>query len=776
MTGFEPLIGAATASLTGLIGNVIKEKGSYLLNKSDIDLFKSRAFNRAVQKYIQRYADRYGSLKAACVQMDTPIKQDEIYTAVQLLPQSALHYYESTELLQKLFRESGKQGVNFHNVEKQQGIEVANKQQYLMVLGSPGSGKSTFLRKMGLEALWRQAIMKFTQQDLNALATQEQYYAHDCIPVMLELRQFSSEDLMIKDIIAQEFKICGFPKAKEFTELFLQSGKLLVLLDGLDEVPTNVLNHAVTEIETLVDRYNTNRFIASCRINAYTFGGFRRFSDVAVAVFEDKQIQRFIHKWFQKPRDQETDAASRCWELLSSPDYTVVKELAQTPLLLTLLCVIYDEFQDFPKKRHQVYSEALDVLLRKWAAEKRIQNEPIYQKFGADLELELLSEIAYTSFVNDQLFFSRQTLLTQIQDFQAENENAPSLDARQILQEIEVQQGILIERSRDAYAFSHLTFQEYLTAKCIVDNQKVAQIVQDHLTDERWREVFLLMAGLAPGKRGADDLLLTMEKVARSRVQSRRLHHLIQWADQATQRSPSTAKPAAKRVAALALILALALTLDCARGRGLALAHGRVLDRALERGRTLTLSLARGRGPGYPLDHTVALALTLGHALDLSRDRGRNHTFDLAFGHDRGLDLDHALDRALAFGRGLDLDLTLALELELGLRYQQLNISESEKMERCVQYLKQLKIQIQNASYSTKDVSEFLNSIISIFLNSSSLASSSLNFSTQEVNDLNAHFDTVELMISCKEAAVRVSPNVWEGIESRILTMAVQKL
>jgi predicted NACHT family NTPase len=159
----------------------------------------------------------------------------------------------------------------------------------------------------------------------------------------------------------------------------LQSGKLLVLLDGLDEVPGDFLNHAITEIENLVDRYDGNRFIASCRVAAYTFGGFKRFDDVAMAAFEDDQIKRFINSWFQTPRDIEAKTAKRCWELLSSPDYQAAKELAQTPLLLTLLCVIYDEFQDFPKKRHQVYGEALDVLLRKWAAEKRIQRNPIYQ-------------------------------------------------------------------------------------------------------------------------------------------------------------------------------------------------------------------------------------------------------------------------------------------------------------------------------------------------------------------------------------------------------------
>jgi len=423
---------------------------------------------------------------------------------------------------------------------------------------------------MGLEALRRQAFMNSARQNSDVLKPQKNYYAHDCIPVMLELRQFSSKDLQIKDVIAQEFEVCGFPQAHEFTELFLKSGQLLVLLDGLDEVPTEALNHAITEIENLVDRYDDNRFIASCRVAAYTFGGFRRFNDVAMAAFEDDQIERFIQNWFKKKRDIETETAQRCWELLSSPDYAAAKELAQTPLLLTLLCVIYDEFQDFPKKRHQVYGEALDVLLRKWAAEKRLQQEPIYQQFGADLD--------------DQLFFARQTVLDQIQDFQADNENAPDLDASKILTEIEVQQGILVERSRGAYSFSHLTFQEYLTAKCIVDNQKVEQLVRDHLTDERWREVFLLVAGLVPGKRGADDLLRAMETTASTLLKSERLRKLLTWADRATQNSPGQSSPAAKQTAALAracdraLVRAFAFDRACDPYRALDLANNFSLD------------------------------------------------------------------------------------------------------------------------------------------------------------------------------------------------------
>jgi predicted NACHT family NTPase len=49
----------------------------------------------------------------------------------------------------------------------------------------------------------------------------------------------------------------------------LEEGKLLILFDGLDEVPTELLGQMTGAIKDLVDQYKENRFIASCRIAAY---------------------------------------------------------------------------------------------------------------------------------------------------------------------------------------------------------------------------------------------------------------------------------------------------------------------------------------------------------------------------------------------------------------------------------------------------------------------------------------------------------------------------
>jgi predicted NACHT family NTPase len=489
MVFFEgPLIAAATTWLTTqaidtvkeVAGDKVESRLGKLLNQDITKLFQNRA-----KQYIEHYQERHGQLKVVCAGMSAPVRLEEIYTAVQLLDRSALRYFESAETLEQLFRESGKRGFKLgKEQQKQPGIKVANDEQYLMALGGPGVGKSTFLRRMGLEA-W-----KGRKGD----------YQYKLIPVFLELKQFNSSQVTIEELIAKEFDVCGFPEATELVKAWLNQGKLLVLLDGLDEVPTDTVNWAIEQIRGLVDRYSKNRFIASCRVAAY-HGGFDRFRDVAMAEFEDEQIQQFITNWFRAEKDLQANTAQNCWELLNQDGYRAVKELAQTPLLLTLLCVVYDQSLDFPRNRASLYGEALDVLLKKWASEKRVQRDPIYKDLTPELEQGLLAEIAYESFVVDQLFFPKAQVIDQIKACLVDNLKAPQwLDGEKVLKAIEVQQGILVERARDSYSFSHLTFQEYLTAFRIDDRRETDWLVENHLTDERWREVFLLVTGLMGGQ------------------------------------------------------------------------------------------------------------------------------------------------------------------------------------------------------------------------------------------------------------------------------------
>jgi predicted NACHT family NTPase len=690
MTGMEPIwIGAAAKGLTDIVGKLI----SKVLNRRLDEPFKQILYD-VFGTYIQNYNDRHGLLKV--LGMPEPVQLEDIYTAVQFIDGQG-HWQFDPNRLEEAYRQSQARRFQAEQCEKKDGLEVANQKQYLMVLGQPGAGKSTFLRRIGLEAL------KGTSGS----------YSHGCVPVFLELKQFRTGEVDLEKAIAHEFETCGFPNPVPSTQKLLANGKLLILLDGLDEVPTQQLDAAIEKIQDFTDKYKQNRFIASCRTAAYQ-SRFRKFVDVTMADFEDGQIQQFIANWFRAEKDIQAGTAQRCWDLLQTPNHAGTKELAQTPLLLTLLCLVYDDTQDFPEKRAELYKQALDVLLTKWAADKRIQRDPIYKDLTLILEIIMLGEIAYLGFAADRLFFSQQEVVDQIRKFLASNLNAPKhLDGEVILQAIQVQQGILVERARNVLSFSHLTVQEYLGAQHIADqdradNPLIDQLLKNHLIEKRWREVWLLVSGLMRG--GADPLLLGMERQAQTYLDSPKLQALITWADQETRNSEGNFNQTAKR--SVAIYIALSLSLSC----------------------SLFLNLSRAR--------SLSLGLNLSLFFNLS--------------------LDHALFFNLALDRTLDCALDCARSCEKIKIFKSVNFSD-------------LLLQLKDLRSISND-QDYFSQLSGIWYQALRLDPEWLLLSEQEVEALNNYLYANELIVQCKKAAMRVLPQTWAGIEARMLTLNHQSI
>ncbi|PSB35594.1 NACHT domain-containing protein [Stenomitos frigidus] len=721
MTFERIAIQAASLTLATIFSRVLCDGGSRVLGwmGKSLDEKTEQLIARAAVQYVQNYGDRHGILKV--LGMREPVALESVYTNVQFLHKADVHWFESIEALEKAYRRSGRRGFQPDNAVKQDGLQVANEKQYLMVLGGPGAGKSTFLRKMGLEALKGKVGG----------------YEHECIPVLIELKNFTASEIDIERAIAQEFRICGFPSPDEITTKLLEQGKLLILLDGLDEVPTKNTDEAICQIQNFVDQHDKNRFIASCRVAAYRHN-FRRFNDVAMAEFDQAQMQQFIHNWFGSTADQTAGTAQRCWELLQKPEHAAAKELGQTPLLLTLLCLVYDRSQNFPNNRSGLYCKALRVLLEEWAAEKRIMREQIYQGLNTELEEILLSELAYYGFEADRLFFSQREIVSQIKTFLTSNLNAPKhLDGEAILHAIAIQQGILVERAEDVFSFSHLTLQEYLAAQFIDDHNQIAALVARHLTDDRWQEVFLLVSGLM--RHGADELLLRMERKARKYINTPRLEALLQWADQMTADTDGAIKPAAKRAAALFLAL--------------------VRDRAQDLVRILHADLAR--------------VLDLVQTLDLVRSPASVSAIDLS----RAVNLAHALDlncvpaRAKARNRTVartSRTIAQALTKALAQEFHQSKVFKNVNFKAVVARLEALKLREPTASQPDAQQA-YSDRLSHLWLHALQLDADLVNLTEAELQALENYLYANWLMVRCKQAAVRVSPQTWGAIEHRML-------
>ena len=508
-----------------MISGVVTEIYKKIYETAEKKRHASKAeIENASHQYDKNYRDRHGQLKVSCVDMRKPISLDDVYVTVQFLNQDTALQYRSSEEVEQAFRERSRRHFDSTSDERQNGTQAANDEQYLMLLGGPGVGKSTFLRKIGLEAL----------------KGEHGNFAHECIPVFLELKRFNEDQIDIEELITREFETCGYPHPDHLTNAALRSGKLLILFDGLDEVSRVHVQNVVLKIGDFVDQYSENRFIASCRIAAYK-GGFRRFTEVEMADFDDTQIQMYIKNWFDSTPDEyrqqlhdDMRTAKRCWEMLTASEHSATKELARNPLLLTLLCTVYDRSQTLPRNRSSLYEKALNVFLEEWAAEKLVhQGASMNQYLDITDEKWMLSEIAAKNFETNRLFFSKDELITQIQEFGEGNANTlETFNARKILDTILIDQGLLVERVSGSYSFSHLTFQEYLTANYIVgDTRSIQGLVNQHLHEERWREAFLLTAGLM---READDLLVAMEVEASKSINTDRLKSLFRWAKRIT--------------------------------------------------------------------------------------------------------------------------------------------------------------------------------------------------------------------------------------------------
>lgn len=730
MTGTEALIGQAISGIAVPIFYALWASGGKSLGVLSKNLNDNIKLIRGASKqYARNYTKRHGTLKV--LGMPEPVNLESVYTAVQLLREQDIIRFESIEALEKTYRQSEELRYESRKVDKQIGINAANNKQYLTVLGGPGAGKSTFIRKTGLEAL----------------KGKKGKYQHQCIPVFIELKRFTSSEIKIQETIVKEFEICGFPLTDKFITKALEQGKLLILLDGLDEVPTKNMNQVISQIHDFVDRYDRNRFIASCRTAAYR-SNFRQFTDVAIADFDDVQIKQFICNWFQSEEDKKVRTAQKCWELLQKPENAGAKELADTPLLLTFLCLVYNKSQNFPENRSVLYRKALRILLEEWASEKRILRDEIYQGLHTELEEILLSEIAYQGFEEDRLFFDQREIIEQIKTFLAGNLNAPQhLNGEAVLGAIAVQQGILIERAEEIFSFSHLTLQEYLTAQYIDDHRQFNKLVTEHLTDKRWREVFVLVAGLM--RSGADELLLLMEKEVQKFINTPKLQALLRWSQEATAGSESDLKPVAKRAIAYAIAYSYAYAYAYAIANAYANAYAIADDIANAHAHAHAIANAYYITKAIAKVYTISYANVYAYAKAMAYAYANANSYDIANANS----YDIAISNAISYARELE----------------ELKIFKDVNFTVLIARLKALEAKVPDDKQPPEVRRKFIIRIVQTWLHAFNLRSELLKLSLAEAEAINNYFYANFLILKCKQTAVRVSPKTWEGIEERML-------
>ncbi|MCT7985126.1 NACHT domain-containing protein [Laspinema sp. A4] len=431
-----------------------------------------------------------GTMKV--LDMTHPIEVDDIYTHVHILENiTGRRGKRIAELLQECNAYDWERfGLGKRTEEPPiTGLKAVADYSKLTILGKPGAGKTTFLKYLGIQCI-------------------EGKFLGDRLPIFITLKDFAEEanQLSLLEYIA------NFNKVLSLQEI-LQQGKALVLLDGLDEVREKDSDIIVKKIRDCSNTFWKNHFVMTCRIAAQEYT-FEKFTEVEMADFEPTQISNFANKWF-KNKEVKPETFINHLE-----NYPKIQELATSPLLLTLLCLTFDQTGYFPANRSELYKQCLDVLLGKWVDKPGIGRDPVYKKLSKPRKKDLFSKIALTTFESGDYFFKQEEAEHYITDYIRNlpdantDEEVRQLDSEAVLGSIEAQHGLLIERAKEIYSFSHLTFHEYFTAREIISQQSSEEALRKlvtHLTDRRWREVFILAAGMSCP---ADKLLLLMKQEA----------------------------------------------------------------------------------------------------------------------------------------------------------------------------------------------------------------------------------------------------------------------
>ncbi|MEH2328161.1 NACHT domain-containing protein [Nostoc sp.] len=434
---------------------------------------------------------RCGTMRV--LDMTKPIELNDIHTSVNILEKiTGRQRLGIDELLQQRasIEDFERFGLSKITEERVLGLEAVEKYFKLMILGKPGAGKTTFLEYLAIQCIKGE-------------------FQAERVPIFITLKDFAEPRNKpgLLQYITEQMSNCTSRIQDVITY-----GKALVLFDGLDEVREEDSNRILNEIEQFSDRFHQNKFVMTCRIAAREYT-FQRFTEVEVADFNHEQIATFATNWL---KGKAVKAESFIKGL---KDNKPIQELATNPLLLTLLCLVFEESGDFPANRSELYKEGLDVLLKKWDGKRGIQRDQIYKKLSVQRKEDLLSKIALNTFEGGNYFFKQnqaeQYIIEYIRNLSDVDINPEmlQLDSEKVLKSIEYQHGLLIERAKGIYSFSHLTFHEYFTAReFIIARQSSVEAFQNlvsHINEKRWREVLLLAAGMSSS---ADYLLKFMKQ------------------------------------------------------------------------------------------------------------------------------------------------------------------------------------------------------------------------------------------------------------------------
>ncbi|WP_425471114.1 NACHT domain-containing protein [Saccharothrix variisporea] len=383
-----------------------------------------------------------------------------------------------------------------------------------LVRGEAGSGKTTLLDWLAVTA----AREAFTDRlaPWNGL-----------VPLVVRLRRYADSPLPRPEQFldhAASWLVGLMPPG--WVHRVLRSGKALVLVDGVDEVPAGRRRLVREWLRDLVTAFPTARVVVTSRPAAadQRWLADAGFGSVLLDQLNPHDVRTFLRRWHEAARDAESlpcapedlpEAERRLLRQLGNRPH--LRALAASPLLCAMLCALnLGRTSELPQSRMELYQAALTMLLDLRDAERQIAG----MLTGTEKTV-LLRDLAWRLTTANRSEFPRE----RAADFVARKlASMPTVDgeAPAILEHLLERSGVLREPVPGRVDFVHRTFQEYLAASEATEQEHIETLAGNaHL--DTWRETIVMACG--HGKRSQTKALLT-QILDRADAEPRHARHL----------------------------------------------------------------------------------------------------------------------------------------------------------------------------------------------------------------------------------------------------------
>ncbi|NDJ54987.1 MAG: SUMF1/EgtB/PvdO family nonheme iron enzyme [Chloroflexi bacterium] len=402
-------------------------------------------------------------------------------------------------------------------------LDQIMRRQRLMVLGDPGSGKSSMLNYLTIILAGARLypdvglLKRLSVEGRDGIQSRE--WTEPLLPVVIQVRELAGSIPVEAEHGSSELVwayIVDYLKAHDLGDYaqelrrMLRGGGCLVMFDGLDEVALTEQRRVIREaIDDFTLEYERTKFLATCRVLSYTDNEWRlsTYHPVTLAPLNRQAQIAFIDNWFSTLARLNYDDPRRTAALSGSlrAASEELPKMSGNPMLLTLMAVVHTGRGELPHQRARLYQLCVQSLLFQWQRQQRnLPSNPILDQISDRQELLItgLSEIAFQAH-QDQGREQGEAYIGQpmVIDRLARALNDDYGLAKQVCDYIEERAGLLLGKGSNArgerqFAFPHRGFQEFLAARHIVADRHYARRVHQLAEEgDHWHETLLLTVG-----------------------------------------------------------------------------------------------------------------------------------------------------------------------------------------------------------------------------------------------------------------------------------------